>query len=73
MIPAKTTLTHWYYIMHKKLDRCKDCMSFVSHKNKKSLTAEQKRYDYWCCAKGKKAIDSIALCIAHDMKRIKNV
>ena len=66
-------LTHWYCIMHKKLDRCKDCLSFVSHKNKKNLTEAQKRYDYWCCAKGKKAIDSIALCIAHDLKRVKSV
>lgn len=54
-----------------KPKHCKDCLSFVSHKNKKNLTEAQKRYDNWCCAKGRPAIKSIALCITHNMKRVK--
>lgn len=50
---------------------CKDCLSFVSHKNKKTLTEAQKRHDNWCCQKGQPAIKSIALCITHGLKRTK--
>ena len=54
----------------KRPDHCKGCLSLVSHKNKKSLTEEQKRYDNWCCAKGQPAAKSIALCKTHNMKRV---
>jgi len=56
-----------------KPKHCKGCLSFASHKNKKTLTEAQKRNDNWCCAKGQPAIKSIALCITHGLKRERNV
>lgn len=55
--------------MNKRPDHCKGCLSLVSHKNKKSLTEAQKKYDNWCCTKGQPAEKSTAYCITHNLKR----
>jgi hypothetical protein len=56
----------------KKPDHCRGCVFLISHQHKKSLTAEQLRHDNWCCAKGKPAAKSLALCKTHNLKRLRD-
>lgn len=55
--------------MNKLPDYCKDCVLLSKHKNHRTLTEGQKKYDNWCCAKGQPAFKAIAYCRVHNLKR----